>query len=433
MGRQRIESRLERDRCEDGLGKQYCHVAAGVAAAGVAGSVISANGAKSAANAQSDAAQQASQVEMMMAAQTRADLAPWTQAGGASQSLLNRYLGIGGVGSSGVTSMGLATGLTPDQVRQQLLSRYTRQNATSSGPSGPRSLAEARATGQEAQFLLDINNRLNQQGGSNSSLWTTGNNNPAMGGVNSWDNSFGSNDGQGGGGSTIDEEGLNAAIAKYYEEQNAMNSAAEADPLYGSLLRPYRNGEEFSFTGKDLATDPGYQFGLNQGTQGIERGQASRGNFLSGAAMKELARFNEDYAGTKFNDAFNRAQSTWNTNLGAYNDNKNRIYNFLSGVSTLGQNAAAKVGASNQQVGNNVGGNLLAAGAAQSAGQVASSNALRSGINQAANAWNSVNPNTAVGWNNMLSQNGGGYSGYTGYVGNNDTLGNFITSNGYTG
>jgi|GEM_PF-1276072 len=423
MGRQRIESRLERERCEDGLGKQYCSVAAGVAAAGVAGAAISADGAKSAANAQSDAAQQASQMEMMMAAQTRQDLSPWVQSGGAAQSRLNQYLGIGGVGSSGRTSMGLATGLTPDQVRQQLMSQYTRQStAPNAGPmyrTGAEAVAALGAQGAHDYFQQQAARNENPD---RSSLWTSPDrqaNGAAAGAI--------------GPGSTIDEEGLSAAIAKYYEEQDAQNAAMAADPTYGSLLRPYRNGEEFSFTGNDLENDPGYQFGLNQGTQGIERGQASRGNFLSGAAMKELMRFNEDYAGTKFDNAFNRAQSTWNTNLGAYNDNKNRIYNFLSGVSGMGQNAAARVGSSNQQVGNNVGNNLLSAGAAQSAGAIASGNALRSGLNQAANAWNTANPSNAAGWNNLLSQGGGGYSGYTGYVGSNDTLGNFITSNGYTG
>jgi hypothetical protein len=422
MGRQRIESRLERERCEDGLGKQYCSVAAGVAAAGVAGSVISANGAKSAANAQSDAAQQASQMEMMMAAQTRQDLAPWTQAGGAAQSRLNQYLGLGGVGSSGTTSLGLATGLSPDQVRQQLLSRYTKQN-TASGNSTPQyangnDAINALGAAGAAQYFQNQAN-----GGNTSSLWTSPNlSNPGMDGYALG----GGSQQQSGSSSSIDEEGLNAAIAKYYEEQNAQNAAAAADPTYGSLLRPYRNGEEFSFTGENLASDPGYKFGLDQGTQGIERAQASRGNFLSGAAVKEATRFNEDYAGTKFNDAFNRASSTWNTNLGAYNDNKNRIYNFLSGVSTLGQNAAAKVGASNQQVGSNVGGNLLASGAAQSAGQVASGNALQSGINGAVNTYN---------WNNMLSRGSGsgGYSGSTGYSGGADPLGGMIQANGWTG
>jgi len=319
--------------------------------------------------------------------------------------------------------MGLATGLTPDQVRQQLMSQYTRQStAPNAGPmyrTGAEAVAALGAQGAHDYFQQQAARNENPD---RSSLWTSPDrqaNGAAAGAI--------------GPGSTIDEEGLSAAIAKYYEEQDAQNAAMAADPTYGSLLRPYRNGEEFSFTGNDLENDPGYQFGLNQGTQGIERGQASRGNFLSGAAMKELMRFNEDYAGTKFDNAFNRAQSTWNTNLGAYNDNKNRIYNFLSGVSGMGQNAAARVGSSNQQVGNNVGNNLLSAGAAQSAGAIASGNALRSGLNQAANAWNTANPSNAAGWNNLLSQGGGGYSGYTGYVGSNDTLGNFITSNGYTG
>lgn len=416
MGRQRIESRLERERCEDDLGKQYCSVAAGVAAAGVAGAAISADGAKSAANAQSDAAQQASQMEMMMAAQTRQDLSPWMQAGGAAQSRLSQYLGLGGVGSSGRTSMGLATGLTPDQVRQQLLSQYTRQStAPNAGPmyrNGAEAVAALGAQGAHDYFQGRANQGNSSQGGS----WVQGNGD-ANDGVHAdvW-----RPDQQGQGpASTIDEEGLNAAIAKYYEEQDAQNAAAAADPTYGSLLRPYRNGEEFSFTGKDLDSDPGYQFGLNQGTQGIERGQASRGNFLSGAAMKELTRFNEDYAGTKFNDAFTRARSTWGTNLGAYNDNKDRIYNFLSGVSTVGQNAAARVGASNQQVGSSVAGNMLASGAAQSAGAVASSNAWQSGINSAANAWNTGN-NGTMAWNNMLANNNIGRSGnnYNGSSGN---------------
>lgn len=405
-------------------------VAAIGAVSGVAGAAISANGARSAANAQAQSSDQATQMQMMAQAQLRADLAPWVQAGSAAQNRLNQYLGIGGVGSSGVTSMGLATGLTPDQVRQQLLSRYTRQSTGTGSPSGPQSLAEARATGQEAQFLLDVNNRLNQQGGDYSSLWTSGNrSNPGMDGYRL----DGGSNTSSGGGSTIDEEGLNAAIAKYYEEQNAMNAAAAADPLYGSLLRPYRNGEEFSFTGKDLASDPGYQFGLNQGTQGIERGQAARGNFLSGGAMKELARFNEDYAGTKFNDAFSRAQSTWNTNLGAYNQNRNTIYNFLTGQSTMGQNSAAQVGTSNQQTANAVANNITGAGNANAAASIAGSNALASGINNAANSYNtSNNLNSAAGWNNLLRSQGGGYSGYTGYVGGSDPIANLNTSRGWT-
>lgn len=393
-------------------------VAAIGAVAGVAGAAISADGAKSAAGAQSAASEQATQAQMMAAAQQRADLQPWTQAGSAAQSRLNQYLGLGGVGSSGRTSMGLSTGLTPDQVRQQLLSRYTRQTSSGSGGAaaapaygtGAEAIAALGAQGAHDYFQNQSNARRNVltgDGGINSGQPGIGpgywlDNNDATGQRRWVSTASGETAGTS---STIDEEGLNAAIAKYYEEQDALNRAAEADPTYGSLLRAYRNGEEFSFTGKDLENDPGYQFGLNQGTQGIERGQAARGNFLSGAAMKELNRFNQDYAGTKFNEGFNRAQSTWNTNLNAYDNNRSRIYSFLTGVSTLGQNSAAQVGAGNQQAANQISSNALSAGNANSAASVASGNAWQSGLNTAANSLRqpSSGVNSPSGWNMLLA------------------------------
>jgi len=426
-------------------------VAAIGAVAAVGGAAISASGAKSAANAQSASSEQATQAQMLASAQMQAALSPWVKAGGAAQNRLNQYLGLGGVGSGGVTSMGLQTGLTPDQVRQQLVSRYTRAPASNGGASGPlyRNGTEAiNALG--AAGAHDYFQRQNTQDSKTdmSSLWSSPDRrNPGMDELTI---SGGSPQQAAAAAGEVDYDGLDAAIAKYYEEQNAQNAAAESDPTYGSLLRAYRNGEEFdsgpafSFTGENLASDPGYKFGLDQGTQGIERGQASRGNFLSGGAMKELARFNEDYAGTKFDNAFNRNLSTystnlnrrqneWNTNLGAYNQNRNTIYNFLTGQSTMGQNSAAQVGTNNQQTANAIGNNIMGAGNAQAAGQVASSNALASGINGAVNNYNSTNNlNSAAGWNNLLSSQGGGYSGYTGYTGNNDSIGNMNTQRGWT-
>ncbi|MCY1218585.1 hypothetical protein D9M72_305340 [compost metagenome] len=404
-------------------------VGAGIAAVGTVSQMSASKNAASAQQGGSDAANQAA---IIAQAQMREDLSPWTKAGVGAQNLLSRYLGTGGVGSSGVTSMGLATGLTPDQVRQQLTSRFTRQSAAPN--AGPMY-----RTGQEAIDALGAqgaHDYFQQQAQNNNGSWTQPGTGPGY-----WGNEVGTTGsrewvstagGNAGPSSTIDEEGLNAEIAKYYAEQKAQEDALKADPTYGSLLRPYRNGEEFSFTGKDLLTDPGYKFGLDQGTQGIERGQASRGNFLSGGAMKELARFNEDYAGTKFNEGFGRAQSTWNTNLGAYNQNRNTIYSFLTGQSQLGQNSAAQVGASGNQTAATVGGNLTGAANAAAAGEVAGSNALVSGANSLANAYRTNNPSTTQGWNTLLNNNGGGYSGYTGYVGGNDQIANLNTSRGWT-
>lgn len=433
-------------------------VGVGVAAAGA---LSQASAAGDAADQQSESAAAATMAQQQAAAQMRQDLSPWTQAGGAAQNRLNQFLGIGGAGG-GVTSMGLQTGLSPDQVRQQLMSRYTKNSTTGGGPAPlpgatgfSNTLTGQRqyANGEEAIQALGplgafqyFQNQAHTPGAPANTTRIYGNGDTGYSGIGE-PSIMGPQST-----SEVDYEGLDAAIAKYYEEQNAQNAAAQSDPQYGSLLRAFHNGEEFdsgpafSFEGKDLATDPGYQFGLNQGTQGIERGQASRGNFLSGAAMKELSRYNEDYAGTKFNEAFNRASSTygtnlnrrqneWNTNLNAYNSNRNSIYDFLTGVSRTGQNSAAQVGTANNQAATNSGNNMMAAGNAQAAGTVASSNALQSGANQALNQYNSTNNlNSAAGWNNLLSRQGGGYSGYTGYTGgSNDPIANLNTQNGWTG
>lgn len=406
------------------------------AGASIIGGMMSSDAAGDAASAQSQSSQQATQAQMMAIAQMRKDLEPWTRAGVAAQGLLSRYLGTG-VGGSGVTSMGLQTGLTPDQVRQQLLSRFTSTknniapNALPGAATGWKNPDGSDMTNAErmAANLRDINEAPiigYARGGSGIDATQQ-----AIYGTTAAPTSS----------QVVDEDGLNAAIKAYYDEQQALTDAAAKDPNYGSLLRAYRNGAEFdsgpafSFTGQDLASEPGYQFGLNQGTQGIERGQASRGNFLSGAAMKELARFNEDYAGTKYNDAFNRASSSyntnlnrrqneWNTNLNAYNTNRNTIYNFLTGQSQIGQNSAAQVGAAGNNAATNIGNNMMAAGNANAAGIVAGSNSMVSGINNAVNGINS-----AGGWNSLLSSFNRGTSGnnYSGSS-NNVSAPNYVNS-----
>ncbi|WP_155947007.1 hypothetical protein [Pseudacidovorax intermedius] len=417
MGRIKGMGALARDRAqEDRLGKSYCHVGAGIAAAGVAGSLISADSASDAADAQSASALQANALQAQQAAQLRQDLSPWVEQGKSANALLGRYLGLG-LGPSAVTSSGLKTGLNPDEVRQQLLSRYTSTVANPMNSTSDPAYADAMKQDGRLGYGTVSGAGVDYTLGQNGEHIPIQKLNTAPQYVQQ-----------------VDEAGLNAAIQQYYKEQADLQAKAEQDPTYGSLLTPYKNGQEFSFTGQDLQNEPGYQFGRQQGEQGINRAQASRGNFLSGAAMKELTRYNEDYAGTKFNDAYSRALSSWNTNKSAYDSNRDRIYNFLSGQSTTGQNSAAQVGAGNQQVANNMSNNLLASGAAQSAAGIAAGNNLQSGINQAVNAFNSSNNiNSAAGWNKLLSSQGGGYSGYTGYVGGSDPLGNWLSTNGYTG
>jgi hypothetical protein len=55
-----------------------------------------------------------------------------------------------------------------------------------------------------------------------------------------------------------------------------------------------------------LTSQPGYQFGLNEGTKALNSGAAARGMTYSGGQGKALTRYGQDYAGTKLDQSFNR-------------------------------------------------------------------------------------------------------------------------------
>lgn len=147
------------------------------------------------------------------------------------------------------------------------------------------------------------------------------------------------------------------ALVKY-DNQVKEYEAAAADPNYGYLLR--------NFTGEDVANEPGYQFGMDQGMQALDRSAAARGNLLSGATLKAAQRYGQDYAGTKFNDAYQRD-----------NNNKNRAFNWLMGLTTMGQNSTVQAATANQQTGNALGNLALQQGNAQAAGLMGAANAFQ--------------------------------------------------------
>lgn len=127
------------------------------------------------------------------------------------------------------------------------------------------------------------------------------------------------------------------------------------------------------FTGANLQSEPGYQFGLTEGMKGMTNSAAARGGLLSGAALKAASQYNNDYASTKYNDAFNRDAT-----------NKNRLAT-LAGIGQTASNVNTSSGLSTAA---NVGQNQLAAGNARASGYVANGNALTGGLSQGLNWYN---------------------------------------------
>lgn len=113
-----------------------------------------------------------------------------------------------------------------------------------------------------------------------------------------------------------------------------------------------------------LTQYPGYQFGLQQGNQALDRSAASQGLLLSGGQLKAAQQYGQGYA----------QQNAWGPYLSQ-----------LSGLSSLGENAAATAGNQGVQTGANVAQSQLAAGQAAAAGTVGSANAITGGISTGLN------------------------------------------------
>lgn len=85
------------------------------------------------------------------------------------------------------------------------------------------------------------------------------------------------------------------------------------------------------FNPGDLASDPGYQFRMQQGNTALSRALASQGLGQSGAAVKAAMDYNQGLADTTYNDAYTR----WLQ--------KNSQLQGLTGVGTVASNSMANV------------------------------------------------------------------------------------------
>ncbi|MGV0879437.1 DNA transfer protein p32 [Martelella sp. FLE1502] len=178
------------------------------------------------------------------------------------------------------------------------------------------------------------------------------------------------------------------ATDKASDQQLAMYSQTRED------LYPYRNLGEYgknmlsaqidslsSPIVMDQATlekTPGYQFNLYQGLKSTQNSAAARGLGSSGAALKGAAAYATGLADSTYQNQFNNALV-----------NKQNAYNMLTGITNIGQNAAAQTGSFGTQTAQSVGQNTIAGGTAQAAGMVGAANSLGNGVSNYL-TWNAM-------------------------------------------
>lgn len=162
----------------------------------------------------------------------------------------------------------------------------------------------------------------------------------------------------------------------------------------------------------DLSTvqlEPGYQFGLQQGQQAIDRKTAAAGGRISGAALKAAAQYGTDYATTGYSTAYARANQ-------ARTDRLNR----LAALAGVGQTATQSVGAAGANSTNARSALMVAAGENSGAATMAQANIWGNAGNQLAALYGrrtTATPNSYTSAN----QYSGGDDGWT--MPNGESLG----------
>lgn len=191
---------------------------------------------------------------------------------------------------------------------------------------------------------------------------------------------------------------INQRIEQEYRDAMQKWEAGKKEYL---AKNPNAGGDGYllkSFSNEDFVQDPGYEFRQSEGEKGINRSLAARGSYNSGAALKALDRYNQDYASNEFSNAYNRDAA-----------NKARTFSFLSGASGQGlQAVGAGVGSGqnaanqNTQIQSNLGNNLANMYMQNADNQ---SNLFQSAIGNALYAYEKNKPVTG-----STSSNPGGYT-----------------------
>jgi hypothetical protein len=122
-------------------------------------------------------------------------------------------------------------------------------------------------------------------------------------------------------------------------------------------------------TSQEVMNSPGYQFGLTQGQQAIDRKTAAAGGRVSGAALKSAAEYGTNYATTGYNAEYQRRQ-----------DRLNR----LASLAGVGQSATGSSAAAGSNMANNVSNSLSSQGDATGAARIAQGNIWANNGNQLA-------------------------------------------------
>lgn len=154
----------------------------------------------------------------------------------------------------------------------------------------------------------------------------------------------------------------NIALQNSHQEQQGYMSPYSQAGL--SSLSQLQSGD----FAKNLQMDPGYQFRLDEGKKAVEGSAAARGGLNSGATLKALERFGQNFASNEYQNAYQRDYARLSQLAGlGFNAGQNQFNAAGNYGNQLNQNLIG--------YGQGVSGNLTGLGNAQAAARVGAANA----------------------------------------------------------
>lgn len=191
---------------------------------------------------------------------------------------------------------------------------------------------------------------------------------------------------------------------KAYAEVEQFNALAGNDSNasdYGSLTRQFTQAD----LDKDVPYNKGLQFGIDQGAGAINARAIQNGGYDSGATLKALTRFGNDYGETKAGGAQQR-----------FTQGQNQMYNQLSGQQGVGIGAAGGV----TNAGNLATGQMMEASSqganAMAAGRVGQANAMSGAFGGIGTAIQGYQNNQVLQKINEQLRNRNGGTGFGGTI-----------------
>lgn len=302
-------------------------IAVGVgAASGIAGGVISANGAKSAANAQVQGAENASQTQLAEFNTSAALETPGRNLGYGADSLLAQLFGLPDPNASSTTAMYGAN--------SALNSLGGNQYGTGAGSTAPA-------------LVPDANGNMVPAGSNGTTAPNTG---------------TGSSPFNIGGGAS---PGGTPATSSQPLGNQTTNTGSNGAPTTTNASSQFSN----------FFNSPGYQFALGQGQQAVQRGAAASGNLYSTNTLNQLDTNAQGYASTQYNNYVSQLMGLAGIGSGA-------TAGTVGAATTAGNNISAnQLSAGNANASGILGSSGAIGGAITNAGGLLGNYSLLSGLN----------------------------------------------------